>query len=332
MFNSGFCMCVCLFIIGNVNTSQGYKYVRLQDYLCADKFFITLQKPFRGNPKVTLTDERHSAAIITQTWNTTLPGFYTSNKLKYDCTFSVQTNEKPLRGIYTIITRLKFRTDPEKNNSCLDYIQFSGGNRSPSKKICSDISPKGSSSRYFWDQRSREVNVHIHIDNHRMISEPLELQMVLTAHSECLHPSDFKCNPNQTDSCIWRYFERDDVVNCMYPCRDEVSCFIEPVAVKETDIITVAFTALTALIFTMLGVVFFVWVCWKYWNCITVQQQARETAAQRRRMDIPTNNSPNVVNLEEPISQNAYDQQQNPRYEQPPKDLPPSYDELFPDR
>jgi len=108
--------------------------------MCSDKLFYTLAKPFRGDPTVRLEFEDTSGAIVTQMWNLTLPHGHTANKIKYDCQFRVVTSERPRRGIYTIITRLKFRRDPV-SKECIDYIQFSSGNRSPSERICTDISP-----------------------------------------------------------------------------------------------------------------------------------------------------------------------------------------------
>lgn len=233
---------------------------------------------------MTLRDDRESAAIITQVWNTTMPGIYSSNKIRYDCEFRVHGDDpkRPPRGIYTVITRLKFRHDPVKNE-CLDYIQFRDGNRSPSERICNDISRDGPAGRLIFDQRNRDLSVVIHIDKKRMITEPLELRAVLTAHSECKYTGDFLCEPTDPHTCISRYFVRDNITNCMYPCRDEVSCFHDAVPLEGMDTTNVALSAITSLIFTMLGVGFCVWVCWKYWNCITVQQHAHEASAVTNR-------------------------------------------------
>ncbi|ALC42709.1 CG18870 [Drosophila busckii] len=322
-------------------TTVCYKYLRLQDNLCSDKFIYTLAKPFRGDPTLRLTEDQDSAAVITQAWNITLPiGGHATNKIKYDCQFRVQPNERPRRGIYTIITRLKFRRDPE-TNKCIDYIQFTGGNRSPSERICSDISIDGPAGRMVFDQRDRDMLVNIFIDKSRHIfGQPLELHMVLTAHSECQLAGDFLCNPKDPYSCISRHFVRDNVTNCMYPCRDEGTCFHDAIAHEEMDTANVALSAITSLIFTMLGVGFCVWICWKYWNCITVQQHAHEASAarfnqRRARSDVPTIELPTATAYDRviipdlsPISQDRAQQQESPT----PKDSPPSYESLFPDR
>ncbi|TDG51469.1 hypothetical protein AWZ03_001929 [Drosophila navojoa] len=321
---------------------NGYKIVRLQDNLCSDKLIYTLSKAFRGDPMLRLTDEHDSAAIITQTWNVTLPsGGHSVNKIKYDCQFRVQTNERPPRGIFTIITRLKLRSDPV-TKKCIDYIQFSSGNRSPSERICSDISINGPAGRLMFDQRDRDAHVHIFINRDRhILAEPLELHMVLTAHSECQFAGDILCNPKDKYSCISRHFVQDNITNCMYPCRDEGTCFHDAIPPEEMDTTNVALSAITSLIFTMVGVGFCVWICWKYWNCITVQQHAHEASAarfnqRRNRSDVPTIELPTATSYDgvltqdmSPVSQGRYQQQQQPAT---PKDLPPSYESLFPDR
>lgn len=313
---------ICAVILHTLfHFNYAYREIRLQDYLCADKLIITLQKPFRGDPTLTLTEDADSAAIIRQVWNTTNSG--SSNKIKYDCQFRVQTLEKPPRGIYTVITKLKFRTGVKKNG-CLDYIQFTGGNRSPSERICNDISIDGPEGRLIFDQRDRDVTVHIHIEKRPAILEPLELKMVLTAHSECKYTGDLLCNPKESNSCISRHFVRDNITNCMYPCKDEISCFHD-VITSEVDTTNVAISAITSLIFTMLGVGFCVWICWKYWNCITVQQRAHEESAANRRTQL------DVTAFEIPTAPNS-DAISHEHQPQTPKDLPPSYESLFPDR
>ncbi|XP_053966042.1 uncharacterized protein LOC128868226 [Anastrepha ludens] len=323
-------------LLSTCRLSDGYRNIMLKDYLCDDNFLLTLKATFRGHPSFTLTEDRDSAAIITQVWNTTLPGFYSSNKLKYDCNFRVQTLNRPPRGIYTVITRLKFRRDPV-TNTCLDYIQFVGGNRSPSEKICTDIAIDGP-VRLMFDQRARDVGVHIYIDRRYSIREPLEMRMVMTAHSECKYTGDFLCDPKDQYSCISRHFVRDNITNCMGPCRDEISCFNDALVTEEMDTTNVALSALTSLIFTMLGVGFCIWVCWKYWNCITVQQHAHEASAAARlrpQRETPVIELPTAPAFSDAITSGIEYEQDNQRQRQQPqtpKDLPPSYESLFPDR
>ncbi|XP_050323394.1 uncharacterized protein LOC126755101 [Bactrocera neohumeralis] len=311
-----------------------YKNIILKDYLCADKFLLDIQRSLHVHPAFTLTEDRDSAAIITQMWNTTLPGYYSSNKLKYDCYFRVQTPHRPPRGIYTVITRLKFRRDPV-NNACIDYIQFVGGNRPASEKICNEIAIDGP-GRLIFDERNREVNIHIYIDKRVSIKEPLELRMVMTAHSECKYTGDFLCDPKDQYSCISRHFVRDNITNCMYPCRDEISCFHDVPTSVEADTTYVALSALTSLIFTMLGVGFCIWVCWKYWNCITVQQHAHEASAaahRRGQTETPVVQIPNAPSFSGAITSSiGYEQDNRHHQPQSPKDLPPSYESLFPER
>ncbi|XP_055837668.1 uncharacterized protein LOC129906060 [Episyrphus balteatus] len=304
-------------------TSNAYKFVRPQDYLCADKFILTLQKPFKGDPLVALGDDRESAAIITQVWNST-----SHRKLKYDCRFRIVTKERQRRGLYTVITKLKFRRDP-KTDACTDYIQFTNGYRWPSEKICNDISPDGPAGRLIFDERESDVSVHVYINQSQPIYEPLELSMVITSHSECKYTGDFLCDPKNPHSCISRHFVRDNITNCMYPCKDENSCFHDAITAEVIDTANVAISAITSLIFTMTGVGFCIWVCWKYWNCITLQQQqAHEDSQSNHPRDVPT------IELPQTPFEGFITPVEDPDHPLPPtpKDLPPSYESLFPDR
>uniref|UniRef100_A0A1B0FMV3 Uncharacterized protein n=1 Tax=Glossina morsitans morsitans TaxID=37546 RepID=A0A1B0FMV3_GLOMM len=333
--------------------TSGYINVRLQDNLCSDKIWLKVEKALRGGSSMVLGDDRNSAAIIHQVWNSTYPGIHASNKISYDCRFHVHSNYKksPPRGIYTLVTRLKFRRDPG-SGKCLDYIQFRDGNRSPTEPYCNDISIDGP-GRLIFDERNREVTVNIHIDNEHMIVEPLELRMVLTAHSQCKYTGDFLCDSADTYSCISRHFVRDNITNCMYPCRDEVSCFHDAVSSLEVDTTNVALSAITSFIFTMVGVGFCVWICWKYWICITVQQHAHEASGRQRQraqqqtleqrteqiINVPIIEMPMPPNFDDVFSSHTANSNSNNHYPQPqqeqqitPKDLPPSYESLFPDR
>ncbi|XP_055919653.1 uncharacterized protein LOC129951493 [Eupeodes corollae] len=310
-------------LLANFYGTFSYQIVRPQDYLCADKILILLQKPFKGDPQITLGDDRDSAAIITQVWNST-----SHRKLKYDCRFRIMTKERPKRGLYTVITKLKFRQDPV-TNACIDYIQFSNGARWPSDKICNDISPDGPKGRLIFDERDSDVSVHVFINKTLPIFEPLELSMVITSHSDCKFSGDLLCDPKKPDSCISRFFVRDNITNCMYPCKDENSCFHDAITAEVVDTANVAISAITSLIFTMTGVGFCIWVCWKYWNCITLQQQqAHEDAQSNHPRDVPT------IELPQTPNEGFITSVEDPDHPLPPtpKDLPPSYESLFPDR
>uniref|UniRef100_T1PC06 Low-density lipoprotein receptor domain class A n=1 Tax=Musca domestica TaxID=7370 RepID=T1PC06_MUSDO len=295
-------------------------------------------------------EERDSAVVITQRWNTTLPGFYSSNKINYDCEFKVLSSEDAYRnprGIYTVINHLKFRQHPETNN-CLDYIQFRSGNRSPSDPICNIGGPEG---RVF-DERYRDLTVFIHIDKSRMITEPLELSMVLTAHSECKNPDDFLCNRTDPFSCISRHFVRDNVTNCECDEVVSLSCSQDVTPALKLDTTSVALSAITSLIFTMVGVGCCVWICWKYWNCITVHQRSHNSndsvsgrrhsqrqhwSQQQQRneiRDVPVIELPTAptFDIETTIAADHSRGVHGQSHHDPSKDLPPSYEELFPDR
>lgn len=264
--------------------------MRLQDYLCSDKLLVRIQR-LTKRLTLTLDEDYNSSAIIHQVWNRTVSHFRSSDNIRYNCTFEVLSGDrrsKRLRGIYLFITHLKFRRDPI-TNKCIDYIQFRGDSRSPTAQYCDDIS-ESTTERFIFDERTRDVTINIFIDKKQRINEPLELGMVVTAHSECRHSEDFLCDPIDSGSCIYNKFVCDNITNCKPPHRDELSCQYDGVSSVEIDTTNVALSAITSFIFTMVGVGFCVWVCWKYWKCITMQQHAYEASAISNTSPTPLHN------------------------------------------
>lgn len=89
--------------------------------------------------------------LIEQSWEPR-----TLRYLEPSCKFVVHTNDKaPGSGLYTVINKLNFR---KENDTCIDYLIFSGGNRPQSKPICEKIGVKTGSN----DKESLIFNEHDH--------------------------------------------------------------------------------------------------------------------------------------------------------------------------
>lgn len=127
----------------------------------------------------------------------------------------------------------------------------------------------------------------ININRELAIKEPLELSIVVTQHMNCNgFGGKFRCDLNDSFSCIYSEFENDGVPNCLPPCSDEDGgCFQNAVT---SEPLVPAISALTSMIFTMIGVGGCVWVCWKYWDCV---KTTRQQDVENRR----TRNVPNMV-------------------------------------
>jgi hypothetical protein len=149
--------------------------------------------------------------------------------------------------------------------------------------------------------------------------------------SECDETRSYSCNgPTQNDKCILPTMVKDGVANCPAPgCVDEGGCYdMEFTAIVPTS--SIILSALTSLIFTMCGVGCFVYICLKYYKCVRtfgrdfnddshaptavqppIELQARTTPRGSLILTLPTQESPTTTPDEA-------------------KDLPPSYDSLFP--
>lgn len=132
----------------------------------------------------------------------------------------------------------------------------------------------------------------------------------------------FSCHRLGKHYCIYKSFVHDKIFNCPIPdCLDEDGCF-DIKTVKRIDYSNIAISAITSLIFTMVGVVLCGYICWRYKDCI------RECVGVNLNSNVEPNSIPPTIELQQPQEAQAH---QVPVAEQD-KDLPPSYDSLFPAR
>lgn len=126
----------------------------------------------------------------------------------------------------------------------------------------------------------------LHINKDVPILEPLELSIVVTQHMNCNgYGGKFQCDTNDSFSCIYSEFENDGVPNCLPPCADEDGgCFQSTVT---SEPLVPAISALTSMIFTMIGVGGCVWACWKYWDCVKASRLQNAENNHRRTRNVP---------------------------------------------
>ncbi|KAL5289266.1 hypothetical protein ACFFRR_009432 [Megaselia abdita] len=279
--NFGNFLILLLAIFSFIQITTTYKYVKIQNNnICPAKIVSKVLTIFKGK-RLSLGERKESAMLIEQTWDNK-----TLTYLENSCKFVVHTNDKaPGSGLYTVINKLNFR---KQNETCIDYLIFSGGNRPRSKPICERIgvkTGKNEKESLIFNEHDHEVEIQLFINKDISITEPLELSIVVTQHMNC-YSGRFQCDVNDSFSCIYSDFENDGVPNCLPPCADEDGgCFQNAVT---SEPLVPAISALTSMIFTMIGVGGCVWVCWKYWDCV---KATRIQNAENRR----TRNVPNMV-------------------------------------
>lgn len=100
---------------------------------------------------MSLGERKESAMIIEQSWDQR-----TLSYIEPICKLTVHTKDRaPGSGLYTVIRKLNFR---KENDTCIDYLIFSGGNRPISKPICEKIGVKLNEN----DKESLIFNEHDH--------------------------------------------------------------------------------------------------------------------------------------------------------------------------
>lgn len=142
------------------------------------------------------------------------------------------------------------------------------------------------------------------------------------------------------DACISEVFANDGYANCPPPgFSDEPRIIVtstEPMP-NNTDIVI---SALTSLIFTLVGVGSCLWLCWHVKDCFiaesTTSGRSSATASGNRRSNTTRTTTlggtvEEGTTLEMPAtsSQNASNPSA-PSFEDNKEDKPPSYDSLFP--
>lgn len=125
----------------------------------------------------------------------------------------------------------------------------------------------------------------------------------------------------------------DGIVNCPPPdFSDEPITTLrsDPIPPNNTDIVI---SALTSLIFTLIGVGSCLWLCWHIKDCFVAEASpsGRSTTPTRRTNPTTRTTSLGAENrvLEIPAG-SSHNMQPSSDFDEPKDDRPPSYDSLFP--
>lgn len=159
---------------------------------------------------------------------------------------------------------------------------------------------------------------------------------------DCGPPNLIRCFDN---TCISKKLERDGINNCPPPyCIDEGgNCPKPPIVVtskeataNNTDIVI---SALTSLIFTLVGVGSCLWLCWHIKDCFLPEQdtQGRSSVNGTSTSSRNRNNSRSTTAFNEPGANYTPATASTHNSARPTAptlddkdDNPPSYDQLFP--
>lgn len=262
---------------------------------------IQLRNPERG-------------AIFRQTWNAS------SFKKFGDCKFYVQA--PPSMGLYLTVSIAKLRKN--SRNHCIDNIVVK---KSSEKKFTFCDATDDDELRVYADDHGK-MRVTINLDTTLALptlDDTLEVQFIATVKRDCSKLEGYlPCEEDEDDSCIFKDFFDDEVVNCP-ECVDEKGCFKESDPVQIMNPSNVLLSAIISLFATMVVFGGCLWCLYRYRNCIgncnsnsaaTVRNNQSTRAVIGEQVQVELQSSANDIQPSAPPDDD--------------KDMPPAYDSLFP--
>lgn len=254
-------------------------------------------------------------AIFRQIWNAS------SFKKFADCKFYLQA--PPRMGLYLTISKAQLR----KNNHghCIDNIVVKKSN--DKKYTFCDAMEDEDELRVCTDNRGW-MRVTVNLDTTLALptlDDTLEVQFVATVKRGCDNLESYaRCEEDEDDSCISKDFFGDGFVNCP-ECVDEKGCFKDSEQIQILNPSNVLLSAIISLLATMILFGGCLWCLYRYRHCIGNCNSNRAGMARNNQNSLTV--SADQIQVE--LQSSAGDVHPTA----PPaenKDLPPSYDSLFP--
>lgn len=279
-----------------------------------------LLEAFSFQPKeIRILSDPQRGIIYNQSWNS-------SSFKRYDeCKFTLQT--PPGAGLYLIVRKLIFRRDSKGN--CIDTITVKQSNK---KKTTFCYTP-ADVPRSFSD--NSHLKITIKLDNFvpmPTVEGMLHVQLIATPKVTCLPVANIlRCEPFDSESCIDVSFSRDGTINCP-SCVDEGACSTDLETVYVADKQSIAVTAFVSLVITMGVCCCCIYCLYKNRRCITTCSNHGGGAATDndvthiRFRGRRTAQSSGILSVEPGASHDF--RPSAPKLDE--KDLPPSYEVLFP--
>uniref|UniRef100_A0A2M4AAU5 Putative secreted mucin n=1 Tax=Anopheles triannulatus TaxID=58253 RepID=A0A2M4AAU5_9DIPT len=251
-----------------------------------------------------------------------------------ECKFTLQA--PPGYGLYLIIRKLKLRR--EANGNCVDSVTVKNSN---DKKVRFCYTPRDV-PRSFTDPL--HLKITIKIDHYRPLAtedSTLDIQLVATPKGSCSQmPNRLQCEPNDPLSCIHDSFRHDRNINCPN-CLDEDGCTLEMEQVPVVNKQNVVLTAIVAFVIALGAMGLITWIVYQCWCARSCNAHSANSAngggliSGRNGPLFRSNNgassatAPDILATEELHGSSLSDVRPSaPPVEE--KDLPPSYDVLFP--
>lgn len=255
-------------------------------------------------------------AIFQQSWNAS------SFKKFSDCKFYLQA---PLRmGLYLTISKAQLRKN--SRGYCIDSIVVKKSN---DKKytFCDAMEEDDDELRVYSDSRGW-MRVTVNLDTTLALptlDDTLEVQFIATIKRDCDSLEGYvQCEDDKDDSCISKNFLGDGFVNCP-ECVDEKGCSRDSEQVQILNPSNVLLSAIISLLATMVLFGGCLWCLYRYRHCIG--------NCNSNSAGIARNNHTSLTVSADQIQVELQSSANNVLPSAPPaddKDLPPSYESLFP--
>ncbi|XP_065220790.1 uncharacterized protein LOC135845868 [Planococcus citri] len=263
-----------------------------------------------------------------------------SGKYPYNCKFTVESTAE--MGVFAVIQKLKLRKNTT-TGECIDYVQFRHSSALQLGVVDINIDPDPWGVKHCGDVNAMEVeftdaaplslsnvlpnafidpkgkiDVKIFVKNQTIPpGMDLDLKIAFTSYQVCrFNMGNYKkCS---SDACIWYTYFNDKILNCPFTsCADEGGCqLVYDAAIKPSaGLATKVMVGAVAGVFTMFIV--FVMFLWLFRHCSVCWNDSPQNSPNNSQMrPVPT------VDDVQPTAPHG-----SPSLD---KDLPPSYESLFP--
>nr|XP_034191881.1 uncharacterized protein LOC117609529 [Osmia lignaria] len=284
----------------------------------------------------TTTTEIKNSTIIVRSKHMFDP--WVEGRKNVHCKFVIKTAKGD--GLFGVIQKLSFRRN---GSQCLDYVQFKRKDHHRTEKFCGYLDRSrvkflvqdsdGSSLVTYaeFDPSSHssgaELETEIFVSNEKLQEgEFLSLSIAYTVFKNCSKVNQKEYAPIFHGGCLLNEYFCDGIYNCAPGvCSDEKDCPVNLNEIISTGTGTkVTIGAVTTVILCFIIFVMCLWICKRsqklYWAVdYTDQNAARTVPPEAERSTNPPVPSAPILEVAVPSSVNN-------------KDLPPSYDSLFPEQ